>query len=109
MEWKDDTLTFSIYAKLNHTIKYVGSTSCHCPAVFKAIPAGVFTRLDRLTSITVKNINQPFTELYPAHTSALQNVGIMPNKIPSVKELQEEEILHKQQALGDVNKDNSDL
>eukprot|EP00957_Ditylum_brightwellii_P055822 4229273-Ditylum_brightwellii.AAC.1 len=39
MEWKDNILTFSVYAKPNHTIKYVGNTSCHCPSVFKAIPA----------------------------------------------------------------------
>eukprot|EP00957_Ditylum_brightwellii_P107320 8188881-Ditylum_brightwellii.AAC.1 len=56
----------------------------------------------------MENINQPITELYPAHTSALQNAGILTNKILSMKELQEEEILHKQQALADVDKDNSD-
>eukprot|EP00957_Ditylum_brightwellii_P039972 3026012-Ditylum_brightwellii.AAC.1 len=61
MDWKDNTLTFSIYAKLNHTIKYVGNTSCHCPSVFKAIIAGAFTQLDRLTSISMENINQPIT------------------------------------------------
>eukprot|EP00957_Ditylum_brightwellii_P025037 1894633-Ditylum_brightwellii.AAC.1 len=75
MEWKDDILTFSIYAKPNHTI-----TSCHCPAVFKAIPVGVFTRLGRLTSIIMENIKPPITKLYPAHTSALQNDGMLPNK-----------------------------
>eukprot|EP00957_Ditylum_brightwellii_P208764 15358836-Ditylum_brightwellii.AAC.1 len=109
MEWKDNILTFSIYAKPNHVIKYVGSTSCHHPAVFKAIPSGFFTRLGRLTSITMENINQPITELYPAHTSALQNDGILFNKIPFVKELQEEELLHTQQALADINKDNKSL
>eukprot|EP00957_Ditylum_brightwellii_P148988 11343570-Ditylum_brightwellii.AAC.1 len=54
MEWKDKMLTFSIYAKPNHTIKYVGNMSCHRPEVFKAIPAGVFTRLGRLTPITME-------------------------------------------------------
>eukprot|EP00957_Ditylum_brightwellii_P063780 4839506-Ditylum_brightwellii.AAC.1 len=31
MEWKDKMLTFSIYEKPNHTIKYVGNMSCHQP------------------------------------------------------------------------------
>eukprot|EP00957_Ditylum_brightwellii_P212268 15367148-Ditylum_brightwellii.AAC.1 len=106
MEWKENILTFFFYAKPNHTIKYVGSTSYHHPAVFKAVLAGVFKRLGRLTSITMENINQPITELYPAHMSALQNDRILPNKIPSVKELQAEEIPYKQQALADINKDN---
>eukprot|EP00957_Ditylum_brightwellii_P017602 1326323-Ditylum_brightwellii.AAC.1 len=45
MEWKDEMLTFSVYAKPNHTIKYVGNMSCHQPAVFKTTPKSVFTRL----------------------------------------------------------------
>eukprot|EP00957_Ditylum_brightwellii_P076668 5827841-Ditylum_brightwellii.AAC.1 len=101
MEWKGAILTFSVYAKPNHTIKYAGNNSCYHPSVFKAILTGVFTRLGRLTSITMENINQPITELYPAHMPALQSAGILPNKIPSMKELQEEEILCKQQALAD--------
>eukprot|EP00957_Ditylum_brightwellii_P176401 13432906-Ditylum_brightwellii.AAC.1 len=71
MEWKDNILTFSVYAKPNHTIKNVGSTRFHCPAVFKAIRAKVFMQLDRLISITMENINQPIKELYPANISAL--------------------------------------
>eukprot|EP00957_Ditylum_brightwellii_P074870 5690529-Ditylum_brightwellii.AAC.1 len=55
----------------------------------------------------MENIDQPITELYPAHTSALQNARILPNKILSVKELQEEEILRKQQALANVDKDSN--
>eukprot|EP00957_Ditylum_brightwellii_P163726 12464955-Ditylum_brightwellii.AAC.1 len=54
----------------------------------------------------MENINQPITELYSAHTLALRSAGILPNKIPSVKELQEGEILCKQKALADINKDN---
>eukprot|EP00957_Ditylum_brightwellii_P146712 11168037-Ditylum_brightwellii.AAC.1 len=57
----------------------------------------------------MENINQPITDLYPTHMSALQNAGILLNKIPSVKEIQEKEILRKQQALTDINKYNSDL
>eukprot|EP00957_Ditylum_brightwellii_P128900 9832629-Ditylum_brightwellii.AAC.1 len=57
----------------------------------------------------MENINQPIPELYLVHASAQQNARILPNEIPSIKELQEEEILCKQQVLADVNKDNSDL
>eukprot|EP00957_Ditylum_brightwellii_P071683 5449636-Ditylum_brightwellii.AAC.1 len=96
MEWEDKMLTFSVYAKPNHTIKYVGNMSCHRPAVFKAIPAGVFTRLGRLTSITMETVNQPITTLYPVHTLALTNTRILPTKIPTLKELKAEEILHQQ-------------
>eukprot|EP00957_Ditylum_brightwellii_P052720 3996623-Ditylum_brightwellii.AAC.1 len=74
MEWKDAMLTFSVYAKPNHTIKYVGNMSYHCHAGFKAIPAGIFTRLSQLTSSTMENINQPITRLRPAHTSALEGI-----------------------------------
>eukprot|EP00957_Ditylum_brightwellii_P072915 5541056-Ditylum_brightwellii.AAC.2 len=55
MEWKDTMLTFSMHAKPNHTIRYVGNMSCNCPAVFNAIPTGVFARLGWLTSITMEN------------------------------------------------------
>eukprot|EP00957_Ditylum_brightwellii_P112805 8600387-Ditylum_brightwellii.AAC.1 len=95
MKWKDKILTFSVYAKPNHIIKHVGSTSYHHPVVFKSIPVGVFTQLGRLTSIIMENINQHITELYTAHMPALRSARILPNKIPLIKELQEEEIMHK--------------
>eukprot|EP00957_Ditylum_brightwellii_P180397 13742030-Ditylum_brightwellii.AAC.1 len=45
LQWKDDDLSFAVYHKKNQTIKYVNCESCHQTAVFKAIPAGVFTRM----------------------------------------------------------------
>eukprot|EP00957_Ditylum_brightwellii_P135155 10304681-Ditylum_brightwellii.AAC.1 len=81
--------------------------SCHQPAVFKAIPTGVFTRLGRLTSITMKNVNQPITELYPALMSALTTAGILPTKIPMLKELKAEEILCQQKKLDKTEEDNN--
>eukprot|EP00957_Ditylum_brightwellii_P061833 4692576-Ditylum_brightwellii.AAC.1 len=57
----------------------------------------------------MENINQSITELYPAHISALQSARILPNRITSITELQEEEIILKQQALTDTDKDSSDL
>eukprot|EP00957_Ditylum_brightwellii_P117117 8932698-Ditylum_brightwellii.AAC.1 len=80
MEWKDEIITFSDYAKPNHTIKCVRSTSCRHPVVFKAIPAGVFAQLGRPTYITMDNINCPINELYSAHMSALRSARIFPIK-----------------------------
>eukprot|EP00957_Ditylum_brightwellii_P045801 3474709-Ditylum_brightwellii.AAC.1 len=48
--WKKDDLSFEVYHKKGQQIKYVNQASYHRNAVFKAIPAGVFTRLGRLTS-----------------------------------------------------------
>eukprot|EP00957_Ditylum_brightwellii_P117881 8991981-Ditylum_brightwellii.AAC.1 len=45
MSWKTDNLHFSVYSKENQTIKYVNKESCHRTSVFKAVPAGVFTRI----------------------------------------------------------------
>eukprot|EP00957_Ditylum_brightwellii_P046029 3492013-Ditylum_brightwellii.AAC.1 len=101
-------ITFSVYAKPYHTIKHVGNMSCHWPAVFKAIPTDVFTRLGRLTSITMENVNQPITTLYPAYMPALTNARILPTKIPTLKELKAEEILRQQKRLDKAEEDNND-
>ena len=81
--------------------------SCHWSAVVKAIPAGVFTRLGRLTSIKMDTINKPITALYPAHTSALTNAGILLTKVPMLKELKAEEILWQQKKLDKVEDNNN--
>eukprot|EP00957_Ditylum_brightwellii_P101016 7699345-Ditylum_brightwellii.AAC.1 len=82
--------------------------SCHQPVVFKAIPVDIFTRLGRLTSITMENVNQPITTVYPAHTSALTNAGILPTKIPTLKELKVEEILRQQKKSEKEENNNGD-
>ena len=64
--------SFSVYHKKNQTIKYINRESCHRAAVFKAIPAGVFTHMGRLTSITDKNKDMPIPALFPTHAAALK-------------------------------------
>eukprot|EP00957_Ditylum_brightwellii_P121723 9282995-Ditylum_brightwellii.AAC.1 len=44
----------------------------------------------------MENVNQPIATLYPAHTAAMINAGILPTKITTLKELKEKEILHQQ-------------
>ena len=40
---------FGVYRKENQVLKYLNSSSAHKHSTFKAIPAGVFKRLSRLT------------------------------------------------------------
>eukprot|EP00957_Ditylum_brightwellii_P028786 2174467-Ditylum_brightwellii.AAC.1 len=45
MSWKNNNLQFLVYSKENQMITYVNKESYHRTSVFKAVPAGVFTRL----------------------------------------------------------------
>eukprot|EP00957_Ditylum_brightwellii_P000679 53447-Ditylum_brightwellii.AAC.1 len=89
-------LSFSVYHKKNQTIKYVNRESCHQTAVFKAIPAGVFTHMGRLTSITNENKNKPIITFYPTHAATLQKANLLPKKIPTIRELYAQELNQKE-------------
>eukprot|EP00957_Ditylum_brightwellii_P094164 7169005-Ditylum_brightwellii.AAC.1 len=65
-------------------------------AVFKAIPAGVFTRMGRLTSITDENRNMTITSLYPTHAAALQKANLLSKKIPTIHELYDQELARRE-------------
>eukprot|EP00957_Ditylum_brightwellii_P032035 2429206-Ditylum_brightwellii.AAC.1 len=56
----------------------------------------------------METVNKPITELYPAHISALTNAGILPTKIPTLKELKAEGILCQQKKLDKAEDDNND-
>eukprot|EP00957_Ditylum_brightwellii_P076586 5820961-Ditylum_brightwellii.AAC.1 len=58
MPWLNLQLYFSVCYKKNQTIKYINRESCHCNAVFKAIPEGIFTNLGQLTSLIGNNATQ---------------------------------------------------
>ena len=63
LSWQHDNLHFSVYNKENQTIKYVNKESCHRTLVFKAVPAGVFTRIGQLTSQNINSLiafNRPY-------------------------------------------------
>eukprot|EP00957_Ditylum_brightwellii_P080649 6133920-Ditylum_brightwellii.AAC.1 len=81
-EWK---------SKENQTIKYVNKESCHRTLVFKAVPAGVFTRLGQLNSLTQENKNMPILDVYPLHAAALNTAKLLPKKIPTVNDLYQQE------------------
>ena len=80
MYWReeDETLQFKVHLKKNQVLKYLNRGSAHTKAVFKSIPYGVVRRLTILTSITPENENVPINELYPVHTAALENAGLVP-------------------------------
>ena len=50
----------------------------------------MFKRLAKLTSATKKNLKQTIDELYPHHTTALKKSGLIPKKLPTLKEILEE-------------------
>eukprot|EP00957_Ditylum_brightwellii_P011677 882229-Ditylum_brightwellii.AAC.1 len=75
----------SIYHKKSQTVKYVNRESCHQTAVFKAIPAGVFTCIGRLTSMTDENKNAPITSLYATHADTLKKASILSKKFQQFK------------------------
>ena len=89
--WRQNTLYFSVYSKENQTIKYVNKESCHRQSVFKAVPAGVFTRLGRLTSLTKDNQATPILDLYPLHHEALKKAKLLPKNVPTLQELHQQE------------------
>eukprot|EP00957_Ditylum_brightwellii_P163977 12484836-Ditylum_brightwellii.AAC.1 len=106
LSWKKDDLSFSVYHKENQTIKYVNRESCHQTVVFKSIPAGVFTRMGRLTSIPEENKDVPIMSLCTTHANALKKANPLPKKIPMVRELYDQELTRKQQQkLKEVKKE----
>jgi hypothetical protein len=91
LSWRQDNLYFSVYSKENQTIKYVNKESCHRQSVFKAVPAGVFTRLGRLTSVTKDNQDTPILDFYPLHREALKKAKLLPKNVPTLQELHQQE------------------
>jgi hypothetical protein len=90
MYWReeDETLQFKVHLKENQVLKYLNGGSAHTKHVFKSIPYGVVRRLTVLTSITPENENVPINELYPVHTAALENAGLVPpnHQYPTLRE-----------------------
>eukprot|EP00957_Ditylum_brightwellii_P187973 14311077-Ditylum_brightwellii.AAC.2 len=76
LSWKGEELYFSVYSKKNQTIKSINKDSCHRNSVFKTVPAGVFTRLGRLTLFTESNKHSPILDLYPLHAEALKKANL---------------------------------
>eukprot|EP00957_Ditylum_brightwellii_P202193 15329031-Ditylum_brightwellii.AAC.3 len=97
LSWKKDDLSFSVYHNKNQTITYVNRESCHQMAVFKAILAGVFTCMGRLTSITDENKNVPITSLFSTHANSLKKTNLLPKKIPTAQELYDQELARVEQ------------
>eukprot|EP00957_Ditylum_brightwellii_P057069 4325039-Ditylum_brightwellii.AAC.1 len=106
LQQKDDNLSSAVYHKKNQTIKYVNRESCHRTAVFKAIPAGVFTHMGQLTSMTEENKNVPITYLYPTHADALRKANILPKKIPMVHKLYKQELVREEMQKKKVEEKN---
>eukprot|EP00957_Ditylum_brightwellii_P172993 13170561-Ditylum_brightwellii.AAC.1 len=106
LSWKKDDLSFFVYHKKNQTTKYVNREKCHQTAVFKAIPAGVFTCMGQLTSITEENRNVPIMSIYPTHANALKKANLLPKRIPTVQELYDQELARKEkQKLKEAEKE----
>jgi hypothetical protein len=66
-----DCLSFRVDLKPNQQLKYLNSDSTHTKACFKAIPAGVSTRLAKLTTLIESNANASLQHLYPLHFQKL--------------------------------------
>eukprot|EP00957_Ditylum_brightwellii_P201297 15325006-Ditylum_brightwellii.AAC.1 len=57
----------------------------------KAVPAGVFTRLGRLTLLTECNKHSPILDLYLLHAEALEKEKLVPKSIPTKCDLYQQE------------------
>ena len=72
MRWnKDKDVSFGVYMKENHVLKYLNVSSQHTKSCFKAVPFGVLQRLFKLTTITTKNRKMNIDKIYPDHAVAL--------------------------------------
>jgi hypothetical protein len=72
-----DRLSFRVHLKPNQQLKYLNSDSTHTKACFKAIPAGVSTRLAKLTTLLESNANASLQHLYPLHFQKLASAGLV--------------------------------
>jgi hypothetical protein len=75
-----------IHLKPNQQLKYLNKGSAHTNACFKAIPAGVYHRLTKLTSMDENNADKCLEDIYPEHFKALRRANLITNKIPTLRE-----------------------
>eukprot|EP00957_Ditylum_brightwellii_P134777 10275506-Ditylum_brightwellii.AAC.1 len=87
MYWKNKELQFAVHHKENQTIKFVSKDSCNRPSVFKLIPAGFFTCMGRLTSLTLQNAKISIMKLYPLHDKAFKKANLLLKNVPTVGDL----------------------
>ena len=87
MSWSSEgDLQFGVFRKKGQQLKYVGKESTHTPGTLRAIPSGVFNRLEKLTS-RKPSIQAAAVELiYPAHVNALRKAGLAPSISPTMGE-----------------------
>jgi GIY-YIG catalytic domain len=79
-------LSFQVHLKPNQQLKYLNKGSAHTNACFKAIPAGVYHRLTKLTSMDENNADKCLEDIYPEHFKALRRANLITNKIPTLRE-----------------------
>ena len=90
ISWKlNGKMTCSVYRKENQLLKYLNNSSCHTHSTFRAIPAGVFKRLSRLTSKEAETSSKKIDQLHPDHIKALRTAKLLPEEIPTFGELWE--------------------
>jgi len=89
MYWDNlDRLKFQVHLKPNQVLKYLNSDSTHLPSVFRAIPSGVLSRLEKLTSKSKELDNITIDKIYPLHAEALKIAKLAPKKFPTFLELE---------------------
>jgi hypothetical protein len=87
LKWANDKkLEFQVHLKPNQQLKYLDKGSAHTNACFKAIPAGVFNRLTKLTYMDDTNADKSLEELYPNHFKALRKANLISAKVSTLRE-----------------------
>ena len=74
LSWFGNDLDFKAYSKAVQKIKYPDQASMHHESTRKAVPAGVFKRLARLTKVTERYAAWSIQSLYPDHYAVLENL-----------------------------------
>ena len=82
LSWVGNELDFKAYSKPGQKIKYLDRASTHRDATRKAVPAGVFKRIARLT-----NAVRTIQSLYPDHYAALEKAGLTPKIVPTLRQV----------------------
>jgi hypothetical protein len=109
LKWADDnSLKFQVHLKPNQQLKYLNKGSAHTNACFRAIPAGVYNSLTKLTSMDNANADKNLEEIYPDHFKALRNANLISDRVPTLREemskLEEKKKISKSKANEDGNR-----
>ena len=80
-------MAFKVFKKINQQLNYLNSDSTHTPETLQVIPHGVCLSLVSLTLQSDEVMGKSLIDIYPEHSQALMEAGLIDGKLLTVEEV----------------------